>query len=59
MSEGTEMETAPETQDDTWLAEQAQEALSAIASLHDEAIATLSPRDTGWFDTEPESPAQS
>ncbi|WP_153033575.1 hypothetical protein [Amycolatopsis sp. YIM 10] len=47
------MET--DTHDDTWLAKQAQEALSAIAEMHDEAVATLTPRDTGWFDTDKES----
>ena len=53
MSEGTEMDTG--THDDTWLAKQAEEALSAIAELHDEAVATLTPRDAGWFDTTKES----
>ncbi|KAA9156661.1 hypothetical protein FPZ12_026855 [Amycolatopsis acidicola] len=46
---------------DAWLAEQAQEALTAIAELHEQAMATISVsgkgktgesgQDSGWFDT--------
>ncbi|HVV11328.1 hypothetical protein [Amycolatopsis sp.] len=45
-----------ESEKDDWLADQAKEALAAIAALHEEGMSKISvspqdKKDAGWFET--------
>lgn len=63
--EKSETTTEKDALDDGWLAEQARDALSAIAALHDEAKAILADpqhaangTEAGWFDPRTDAPKE-